>query len=503
LATGIILIEAKFSSSLGESRRSKSNIAGRRLPISRGGSKLITHHESNRHKASLGIVPLSESHRTISPWRVLLPVGLGTTLSLMGDTALYAVLPTHTANAGVAVVSVGLLLSANRWIRLLLNGPAGVAYDHWPRRSLFVPAMFVGAISTLLYAVTQGFWPLFIGRLLWGLAWSGIWVGGNTIILDVTTSADRGRWTGLYQLSFYLGGTLGFPMGGLLTDWLGYHQAFMVAASITGLGALIALLVLPETRGLQRSHALPTSSEAQSPPLAAADPAGELRLEFSGGSGAYGKSPLATLRSTRREALVSATALYGVNRFVVAGMISSTLGLLLMERWGAELSIGGAVVGIATLTGVALGLSTLISMLAAPLSGTWSDRWGSRWAVAAVGLLAGALGMGLLAVGLPALVVLGAALIAITSGSNQSLATAVVGDQAEALRRGRSLGWMHTVGDFSSALAPPLAYAVLPWIGLPGIYVGCTILLLAMLAWTLYLIPRDRAGRAAESLLGD
>ncbi|MBL8055105.1 MAG: MFS transporter, partial [Anaerolineales bacterium] len=150
-------------------------------------------------------------------WRVLAPIGLGTALSLLGDTAMYAVLPTHTAALGVTVASVGVLLSANRWIRLALNNVAGSAYDRWPRRRLFVPALLLGALSTALYAFTQGFWPLLIGRLLWGAAWSGIWVGGNTIILDVATDRERGRWAGLYQLSFYLGGALGFPIGGLLT----------------------------------------------------------------------------------------------------------------------------------------------------------------------------------------------------------------------------------------------------------------------------------------------
>src|SRR3970040_1677051 len=165
-------------------------------------------------------------------WRVLLPIGLGTALSLMGDTALYAVLPTHTSAAGISLVSVGVILSANRWIRLITNGTAGVAYDRGPHRWFFVLAMFLGALSTALYAGTQGFWPLLAARLLWGLAWAGIWVGGNTIIPDVTTAGDRGRWTGLYQFSFYLGLTLGLPAGGLLTGLPGVYPGACDAGAV-------------------------------------------------------------------------------------------------------------------------------------------------------------------------------------------------------------------------------------------------------------------------------
>ena len=206
-------------------------------------------------------IPMAQN-LPISPWRVLVPVGLGTGLSLMGDSSLYTVLPTHVAEAGVPLATVGILLSANRFIRLVLNVPAGMAYDRWPRRPLFVAALFIGAASTAIYALTQGFWPLFIGRLLWGLAWVGIWVGGNTIILDLSRQDNRGRWVGVYQISFFLGASGGAILGGLLTDWLGYHQAMGFGASLTLLGAIVALLFLPETRGFRPHGFKPDQTQA-------------------------------------------------------------------------------------------------------------------------------------------------------------------------------------------------------------------------------------------------
>jgi MFS family permease len=400
-----------------------------------------------------------------SVWRVLLPIGLGTALSLMGDTALYAVLPTHVAEAGVTLASVGILLSANRWIRLLLNGPAGLLYDRWPRRWFFIPALFIGTLSTALYGWTTGFWPLLAGRLLWGVAWSGIWVGGNTIILDVTTPEDRGRWTGLYQLSFFLGGALGFPVSGLLTDWLGFHPALQVAAVVTGVGALLALLLLPETHGRHTVEPAvePLAAETASPPAAP-------------------RVPPPPAKAVDGTALAAATLLYGANRFVVAGVISASLGLLIEAGWG-EVRLGSGVVGIATLTGALLGTNTLISMFAAPLAGHWSDRLRSRWQVVALGLVPGVVGLALLSTIHPWAIIPGVLLVAVAGGSNQSLATALLGDATLGHRRGRAMGWMHTFGDLSSAAAPLLVYAVLPWLGLTRIYLVCAGLLLALLLW--------------------
>jgi putative MFS transporter len=261
---------------------------------------------------------------------------------------------------------------------------------------------------------------------------------------------------------------VGFPLGGLLTDWLGFQPALFVAAGATAFGALFALFVLPETYRARAHHAGPAPA---GDPLPASTP---------------------PARSLVREALASATALYGANRFVVAGMISATMGLLLKQQWGNSVRLNGLSVGVATLTGLMLGLSTLTSMWAAPLAGHWSDRLGSRWRVAAAGLLAGVVGLGFLAAGLPpAAILLGVVLTAIAGSSNQSIATVLVGDLAEPARRSRSLGWMHTFGDLTSAIAPPLAYALIPWLGLPGLYLACAVLLAGLAIWVVRLAQAD------------
>lgn len=406
----------------------------------------------------------------ISPWRVLLPIGLGTALSLIGDASLYVVLPTHVAEAGVPLASVGILLSANRFIRLILNGPAGLAYDRYPRRYMFVSALFIGAGSTAIYALTQGFWPLLVGRLLWGLAWVGIWIGGNTMILDISHVHNRGRWVGIYQISFFLGASSGAMLGGFLTDWLGYHQAMGVGATLTLLGAIIALLFLPETRTMRaREDELTTTSPQLN----------------------------STSKPTQPAELASAIALLGVNRLLLAGVLLPTFGLFLLEQIGDSTQIASLTVGVATLTGLGLGVQSLISMVAAPVMGGLSDRLGNRWQAAAGGLAPGVAGFGLLAFGSPLALFLGLPLTAITSGSNQGLATALVGDLSGAHQHGRRLGVLFTVGDLASAIGPPLAYGLIPALGLAGIYLLSAGLFALVFLVALHWTVRTRAGHVA------
>jgi MFS family permease len=378
------------------------------------------------------------------PIRVLVPLGMGTALSLMGDATLYTVLPTHTAEAGITLAAVGILLSANRFVRLFLNGPTGLAYDRSPRRRLFIPALFIGSFSTAIYAATSGFWPLLAGRLLWGLAWSGIWVGGATIILDITSSQDRGGLTGLYQIWFFLGIALGSLFGGVLTDLLGYQGTMMIAAGVGLVGGLFALLFLPETHRTNRHTQVRNIVETPAP-----------------------------WRSNRR--LWAATSIQGINRFVTAGVLAATMALLVAD----QLAITDLRLGIATATGILMAGRTLLGILAAPIAGVISDKIGSRWRVTSASLFIGVIGMLLISRGNPSAILFGIVFGAVAGSSLQALTTAIVGDAVSDPYRGRAIGLLHTSGDLGSALGPLAAYALLPWIGLTVVYVACAVLFLA------------------------
>jgi len=378
---------------------------------------------------------------SVNPAQVLLPLGLGTALSLMGDATLYTVLPTHTAEVGITLVSVGLILSINRAIRLLVNNLAGSAYDRWPRRRMFIPALFLGAVSTAIYALAQGLGPLLVGRLLWGLAWSGIWVGGTTTILDVTNRQDRGRWTGLYQTWFFIGAATGSFAGGALTDWLGYTGAMWVGASITAAGAFFAWARLPETRPARRQAAPKPGQEGRA-------------------------------RWFRNPGLWIAITIQGLNRFITAGVLAATMALLVQDHL-AEIGIP---LGLATLTGGLMAGRTLLSLVSAPLAGVFSDKLGSRWWVLLASLAIGALGMLLIGDSQPLTILTGILLGAVAGGSIQALVTTISGDQVAIANRGRAIGILHTSGDLGSTLGPLAAYALLPFIGLPGVYQLCALL---------------------------
>ncbi|MCP4404079.1 MAG: MFS transporter, partial [bacterium] len=177
--------------------------------------------------------------------KILHAIGLGTAFSLMGDATLYAVLPTHTEEAGITLAAVGILLGVNRAIRLLSNSVAGWLYDRVSQRKLFVLGLGVGAFSTACYAMSKGLWLLFFGRIAWGIAWSLIWVGGGTISLNISRESDRGRLTGFYQAWFFLGAGTGAFLGGILTDLVGYYSTLRILSCMQAVSVVLVWFLLP------------------------------------------------------------------------------------------------------------------------------------------------------------------------------------------------------------------------------------------------------------------
>ncbi len=198
------------------------------------------------------------------------------------------------------------------------------------------------------------------------------------------------------------------------------------------------------------------------------------------------------LSSSQKIELSAAVGLLGVNRLVLAGILMSTFGLYLRQLLGETVTLGRWSIGVATLTGLGLGITALLNMASAPLVGRLSDRVGNRWRVVSGSVATGMTGFGLLALGLPLAVLLGLPLTSIASGSNQGLSTALVGDLAGdgrhsgKSRSGRYLGILFTVGDLGSAIGPPLAYALLPLSGIQWVYWLCVMLLTPMLLASLW-----------------
>ncbi len=339
-------------------------------------------------------------------------------LALLGDSLLYAVLPLHAATFGISLAWVGVLLSANRIVRLFV-------YPFLPRvaatglRRFTITAAAIGAISTLVFAFGRGAWVLLVSRLAWGTVFGALSL--STLAYATERSEVAGRRVGLSLSLRELGPLFALTFGTAAA-------AFSVRASLLMLGVMSCVgifvaLLLPDMRMPNAERSGNVVPRRWTAPM----------LSFAAG-------------------------------FVTDGVFPTTIGLLLARSSG----VGAAVIG----TGMLLGLKRLAVVLLAPIGGNAADRFGvgvvttAGLAIAAVG----AVGIGLdQAIVGAVLLSCGAALTTTTIP-----AAAAIGRGEE---RVRSLALVGMSRDAGAALGPLLALGLFDVVGAPVTYWMAALLL--------------------------
>ncbi|HEY4168654.1 MAG TPA: MFS transporter [Reyranella sp.] len=186
-------------------------------------------------------------------------------VALPGDTVLYLLLPMFAPQFGVSVVEAGILLAANRLIRIMGYGWVARFYARRGDRPTDTLAVIAAAISALGYATLSGLWLLLPMRLLWGLSFAALNL--STQATATAQAAGASRRNGRSRAIVAAGPMLALPIGALLAEAYGPRVIFFVltAVALTGLLATRRLPVESHPAPpMRRRLTLPTSLDVWS-----------------------------------------------------------------------------------------------------------------------------------------------------------------------------------------------------------------------------------------------
>ncbi|WP_435345357.1 MFS transporter [Haloarchaeobius sp. HRN-SO-5] len=360
-----------------------------------------------------------------------------------GGGVVFPILPNLGAVLGISSFMVGLILSANRFVRLFANAPSGALVDRIGTRRPFIAGLGIEGVATLGYNVAISsalpeVWFL-LARIAWGFGSALVFATAYTITADVSEAASRGTSMGLVRAGITFGFPAGLVLGGVLSDLYSIPVAFSVAAVFALVASLLAYFIVPET------HTSETRSSVK---------------------------PWAIDRSV--PALTAGFVNFGLY-FSYVGVLFATLVVFLDAH--SMTVFGYTAQGTSGFLMAATVLSGSVFMF---LGGSLSDALGARIPIVLAFLVTACVGFLVLSVAETPLHLLASCLlIGAGQGGVGGPLLALLADLTPADRMGRATGTNNVLGDVGGGLGPIVALPAVDVLGFPPVYAACALIPLA------------------------
>jgi len=164
-------------------------------------------------------------------------------LSAMGDALIYVVLPVSAAAFNVSLIWVGILLAANRIVRIFFYGGIASLGEIVGSRKLAIIATISAAVSTFMLWGVSGGPALLVARVIWGLAFAGLSL--SVLAYAVADRAHSGSRVGISRSIHQIGPALALSAGAWLASQIGPRDIFLVLGIIS-LFAIPLAVCLPK-----------------------------------------------------------------------------------------------------------------------------------------------------------------------------------------------------------------------------------------------------------------
>jgi MFS transporter, Spinster family, sphingosine-1-phosphate transporter len=162
---------------------------------------------------------------------------------------LSAVLPKIQSNLHLTFLEAGLLGSSFLIVYALATLPLGVWGDRSVRKNIVGFCVALWSVATVLAGLARNFVQLFTVRSVLGIGEAGYAPASLSLLGDYFPKAQRGRVLSFWSMGTLIGAALGFTIGGLIADSLGWRWAFYIVGLPGLLCAFLAWRMAEPVRG--------------------------------------------------------------------------------------------------------------------------------------------------------------------------------------------------------------------------------------------------------------
>ncbi|KAJ5689841.1 hypothetical protein N7462_004233 [Penicillium macrosclerotiorum] len=120
----------------------------------------------------------------------------------------------------------------------------GKLSDIYGRKPLLLISYLLFAVGCIICGLGSQMWIVILGRAISGLGGAGTMTISSVIITDIVPKREVATWRAYVNISMTLGRSVGGPLGGWLSDTIGWRWLFLLQAPFVALAALLVIVKL-------------------------------------------------------------------------------------------------------------------------------------------------------------------------------------------------------------------------------------------------------------------
>jgi len=154
---------------------------------------------------------------------------------------------------GMGIDQVGYIATAFILVYALGTLPLGIWADRWNRKNIVAICVAIWSLATAFTALANGFWSLFISRMVLGIGEAGYYPAGTALLSDYFSRTKRARVMSRWTAGALIGLMIGFIVGGVVAG-LGFGM-WRIAFLFTGIPGLLLAFLTWRIREPRRNQA--------------------------------------------------------------------------------------------------------------------------------------------------------------------------------------------------------------------------------------------------------